>query len=60
MNNALVAIGLLLLSRSPAESQALITVGGERGVAAEFGEIRDVAVLPRYFVVLDKNAPHLR
>jgi len=41
-----------------AQSQALITIGGDRGI--ELGEIRDVGAWSRRLVILDKNAPHLR
>ena len=60
MNRVSLLASMLFLQQAQGQSQPLMTVGGERSVGAEFGEILDVAILPRQFVVLDKNVPHLR
>jgi hypothetical protein len=44
---------------SAAQLQPVVTVGGGRSTV-ELGTILDVVALPSHFLILDKNAPHLR
>lgn len=60
MSRLVVLLNPICVTLLAAQTPSEITIGGERGLGAEFGEIRDVAILPGHIVVLDKNAPHIR
>jgi hypothetical protein len=47
-------------SRGSAQARPAVVIGGEQNLGAELGIIRDVAVLPRLLVILDRSTPHLK
>jgi hypothetical protein len=55
-----ILLSTFYVALAAAQTPGTVTIGGEHGLGTDFGEIRDVAILPGHIVVLDKNAPHLR
>lgn len=45
---------------SGAQASPAVTIGGERNLGAELSAVRDLAVLPRMLVVLERSGPHIK